>query len=258
MLEARELYYQVGAQQILRKISLVFQPGQFTVILGPNGSGKSSLLKICSGELRHFTGAVYYDQQPLTALKREDMARYRAVMSQQQELSFPLSVEEVVMMGRYPHFDTRHSAHDTAVVEAVIDRWQLQQLRNRNYQTLSGGEKQRVQFARVMAQLYAHPERGCRYLFLDEPLNNLDINFQQEFLQATAALKDERTVIVAVLHDINLALRYADQLVFLKEGRVAAMGKPLDIISTSLIQDVFGVHSTILRHPEHPLPLVVI
>ena len=178
-------------------------------------------------------------------------------MSQQPELSFPLTVEEVVMMGRYPHFAFNPGKKDDSICNEVIERMNLQSFKERNYLTLSGGEKQRVQFARVLAQIWEQPANGLRYLFLDEPLTSLDINYQQEFLQIARKFTLADTVLVAVIHDINLAIQFADKLFFLKDGEVAAQGNPSVILNEALLEMVFGVKTTIIKNPVTGSPLVI-
>ena len=257
MVKAENIHYRIGHKQIIDGISAEFAPGEVNMILGPNGSGKSTFLKIFSGEIRGYQGTVLYNGENIQALQKEKIACRRAVMSQQPDLSFPLMVEEVVMMGRYPHFTFNPTKRDEAVCRQVIERMNLQSFLNRNYLTLSGGEKQRVQFARVLAQIWEPPPAGNRFLFLDEPLNNLDISYQQEFLQAARELVQHNTVLVAILHDINMAVQYADKLLFLKEGRLVAHGRPKDILSEALIREVFGVFAAIISHPLSGDPLVV-
>jgi iron complex transport system ATP-binding protein len=138
-----------------------------------------------------------------------------------------------------------------------MERLNLLDFRDRNYLTLSGGEKQRVQYARVLAQIWEKPLSGYRYLFLDEPLASLDINYQQEFLQVAKEFAQSGTVVVAVMHDINLAVQYADKLFFLREGRLLAEGNPKDILTTELIKKVFDVQVTVINNPVNDKPLVV-
>lgn len=178
-------------------------------------------------------------------------------MSQQPELSFPLMVEEVVMMGRYPHFPFNPTKNDLNICNQVMERMNLEPFKERNYLTLSGGEKQRVQYARVLAQIWEKPTKGFRYLFLDEPLNSLDINYQQEFLQVAKEFANDNTVLVAVMHDINLAIQFADKLFFFKEGALKANGKPNDILSSALIKNVFDVNATLIKNPITNNPLVI-
>ena len=256
MLSVSSVSYNVGKKQILKNVSADFHPGTFNMILGQNGSGKSSFLKIFSGEIRNFSGEVLYDNQPLHSYKKNELAKFRAVMSQQPELSFPLTVEEVVLMGRYPHFDIKPTKKDLSICEAVMQRMQLEPFKERNYLTLSGGEKQRVQYARVLSQIWEN-KTTSRYLFLDEPLNNLDIAYQQEFLELAMELKTPETTLIAVMHDINLAAQFGDQLFFMKDGEIAAQGKPASILSEMLIEQIFGVKTTLITTPVSNLPLVI-
>jgi len=257
MLRAVDINFSIGKKQILKNISVDFVPGEFAMILGPNGSGKSSFLKIFSGETSKFNGDILYDNKRIGTIPKEALAKYRAVMSQQPELSFPLTVEEVILMGRYPHFNFSPAKKDIDICEEVMTRMNLRSFKARNYITLSGGEKQRVQYARVLAQIWEKPATGCRYLFLDEPLNNLDISYQQEFLQVAKQFKTENTVLVAVMHDINLAIQHADKLVFFKDGELVTAGKPKEIVNETLVAEVFNVKSTIITNPVTNQPLLI-
>lgn len=257
VLKTENIYYRIGTKIILNGINAEFKPGEFNMILGPNGSGKSTFLKVFSGEVKATEGSVIYNDRKIADLKKEELAKYRAVMSQQPELSFPLMVEEVVMMGRYPHFTFNPNKKDEDICNEVIERMNLRSFKERNYLTLSGGEKQRVQYARVLAQIWEKPATGYRYLFLDEPLNSLDINYQQEFLQIAREFTKEDTIIVAVMHDINLAIQYADKLFFLKEGELVANGSPKDILTEYLISQVFNVKAAIINNPISNNPLVI-
>ena len=257
MLKTENIHYSIGKKLILNGISTVFHPGEFNMILGPNGSGKSTFLKIFSGEISKYNGSVSYGNKKIATLKKEELAKHRAVMSQQPELSFPLMVEEVVLMGRYPHFTFNPGKKDMVICDEVMERMNLISFKERNYLTLSGGEKQRVQYARVLAQIWEKPSEGYRYLFLDEPLASLDINYQQEFLQIAREFADAGTVLIAVMHDINLAIQYADKLFFLKEGELVSHGCPKDIMHEALIKQVFNVEASIINNPVTNNPLVV-
>jgi iron complex transport system ATP-binding protein len=257
MLKAENILYKIGSANILQNISATFLPNEFNVILGPNGSGKSSFLKICSAEINNFSGDVFYDTINIKNASKESLAKYRAVMSQQPELSFPLTVAEVVMMGRYPHFNFNPTKNDENICEAVITKMNLTAFTERNYLTLSGGEKQRVQYARVLAQIWEAPTASNRFLFLDEPLNNLDIKYQQEFLQIAKTFTQKNTVLIAVLHDINIAIQFADKVFFLKEGKLVAQGKPTEIVTVSLLKNIFDVDCSIIENPSTGKPLVI-
>ena len=257
MLKTENIRYVIGKKTILNGITTAFQPGKINMILGPNGSGKSTFLKIFSGEISKYEGLVFYGGEKIASIKKEQLAKHRAVMSQQPELSFPLMVEEVVMMGRYPHFTFNPSKKDNDICHEVMERMNLTSFSERNYLTLSGGEKQRVQYARVLAQIWEKPTEGYRYLFLDEPLTSLDINYQQEFLQIASEFTNEQTVLVAVMHDLNLAIQYADELFFLKQGELIAHGSTKDILSEELIKQVFNVQARLIDNPLTNNPLVV-
>jgi len=257
MLKTENISFSVGKKQILKNVSASFLPGEFNMILGPNGSGKSSFLKIFSGEINRFQGTVLYDNKKIKELRKEELAKKRAVMSQQADLGFPLLVEEVVMMGRYPHFTFNPNKKDVTICNEVIERMNLVEFKERKYLTLSGGEKQRVQFARVLAQVWEKPADGYRYLFLDEPLNSLDISYQHEFLQAAVELIKDQTVLIAVMHDINLAAHYADNLFFLKEGEMIVHGRPKDILTENIIEKVFNVKTKVIENPVTGKPLVI-
>jgi iron complex transport system ATP-binding protein len=257
MLRAQNINFSIGKKQILKNVSASFLPGEFNMVLGPNGSGKSSFLKIFSGEINKFQGTVLYDDKKIKDLRKEELAKKRAVMSQQADLGFPLLVEEVVMMGRYPHFTFNPNKKDITICNEVIDRMNLNEFKQRNYLTLSGGEKQRVQYARVLAQVWEKPIDGYRYLFLDEPLNSLDISYQHEFLQLAVELMKDHTVLIAVMHDINLAAHYADNLFFLKEGELVVHGKPKDVLTENIIENVFNVKTKVIRNPVTGNPLII-
>jgi iron complex transport system ATP-binding protein len=257
MLRTENISFSVGKKQILKNVSASFLPGEFNMILGPNGSGKSSFLKIFSGEINRFQGTVLYEDKKIKELRKEELAKKRAVMSQQADLGFPLLVEEVVMMGRYPHFTFNPNKKDITICSEVIERMNLVEFKERNYLTLSGGEKQRVQYARVLAQVWEKPTDSYRYLFLDEPLNSLDISYQHEFLQVAVELIKDHTVLIAVMHDINLAAHYADNLFFFKEGELVVHGKPKDILSAAMIEKVFNIKTTVIENPVTGKPLII-
>lgn len=258
MLQLDQVSYKAGNKTILHPVSATFIPGQFYMILGPNGAGKSSLLKLISGEEEPETGVVYYDQVNIRQRSKASLARCRAVLSQLPELHFPLTVEEVVMMGRYPHFELNPQRIDIEICDEYIRLLNLEPFRQRNYLTLSGGEKQRVQFARVLSQLGKAVSAEPRYLLLDEPLSSLDINYQQEFLRIARQLlhADTNLTLIAVMHDINLALQFADQVLLLKDGHEVGNASPAKLLEPELIAAVFGVQCSTVPHPVTGVPLI--
>jgi iron complex transport system ATP-binding protein len=257
MISVEQIKYSVGAKNILNNISIQFLPGTCNLIIGPNGSGKSTLIKLLSGELNNYDGRVMYNGADIKTFTKLRLAASRAVLSQQTELSFPMTVEEVVMLGRNPHFEFNPTKKDLESVKEVINLLDLNSFIYRNYQSLSGGEKQRVHYARVLAQIWESPNGEQRYLFLDEPLNNLDIYYQEHFLKMAVSLLNETTTLIGVVHDINIALRYANQLSFLKEGAIIKNGAPAKIVDAILIKEVFNVDTQVMAHPSSGKPVII-
>jgi iron complex transport system ATP-binding protein len=249
MLEVRDVTYDIGNAKILRGISAQFEPGVLSVIVGPNGSGKSTLLRVMSGEYIPSAGNILYDKKPLGEIGHRDRAQIRAVLSQRTELTFPLTVTEIVMMGRYPHFLVKPSNKDYEICEGALERMGVLELGARNYLTLSGGEQQIVQFARILAQIWGNRQGETKYLLLDEPTTFLDLKHQHQFLHIALELASEGTVVVAVIHDINLAAQYADFILAIESGKVLASGTPHQVIRPEIIDALYHIDSTIL-HPE--------
>jgi iron complex transport system ATP-binding protein len=257
MITANQLKYTIANKKIIDTISVNFLPGVCNLIIGPNGSGKSTLIKLLTGALDNYEGEIAYYGVDLKTYNKQSLASCRAVLSQQTELSFPMLVEEVVLLGRNPFFEFKPNKIDLEIVNEVIDLLDLNTFTKRNYQSLSGGEKQRVQYARVLTQIWDPPNGAARYLFLDEPLNNLDIYYQQLFLSIAVSLLNENTTLVGVVHDINIALRYAEQLYILKEGALVINDVPEKIVEGTLLNNVFNINTQIIFHPTTGKPIVV-
>ena len=250
MVEADNIGFRAGHRDLLSGVTARFDPGRLHLIIGANGAGKSTLVKVLSRLLRPATGRVLYDGREIGHATERDLARRRAVLSQAIEVAFPLTVREVVMMGRYPHFGTRPAAHDEEIVDEVMDFFEVSDMAERSYPTLSGGEKQRVNFARVVAQVWRPTAGHHRVLFLDEPLTFLDIRHQIEFMKkirATTAGGD--MIVIGVVHDLNLAARFADRLLLLLDGRVVAEGSGADVLTPSNIRAAFGIEPVVTVAP---------
>jgi iron complex transport system ATP-binding protein len=252
MLQATNVTFRVGSKALISDISVSFAPGKLHLVIGPNGAGKSTLIKVLARLLRPQTGTVKYEGADVHQASEADLAKRRAVLSQAVEVAFPLTGREVVMMGRYPHFGGRPGPADEKVVDDVMKFFDVTEFSDRNYQTLSGGECQRVSFARVLAQLWrdgagtstANPSTPtpCRYLFLDEPLTFLDISHQIDFMKKVRGFADAPDVVtVGVVHDLNLAARFADHIVLLNHGRVVAVGTAAEVLTADHIRHVFQV-----------------
>jgi iron complex transport system ATP-binding protein len=269
MLEASDINFRVGHKTLISDVSARFAPGKLHLIIGPNGAGKSTLIKVLARLLRPYTGKVEYEGADVLHASESDLAKRRAVLSQAVEVAFPLTVREVVMMGRYPHFGVRPGMVDEKIADELMEFFDVTEFTERNYQTLSGGERQRVNFARVLAQLWRADSGSppvtdfpstptpCRYLFLDEPLTFLDIRHQIEFMKKVRAFTDSPDVVtVGVVHDLNLAARFADQIVLMNDGRVVATGAAAEVLTAERIRDVFGVEPTFVPVEQSGVHLI--
>jgi len=257
MLELDHIRYTVDGTEILKGISTHFEPGRLSLIIGPNGSGKSTLMKIAGLEFSPTSGTVSYGGRTMGGRDREELARTRAALSQNLSLPFPLTVAEVVMMGRYPHFSFKPSSRDHDICVLAMERAGVAGLRDRNYLTLSGGEKQMTQFARVLAQIWEAPPGEPRYLLLDEPTTFLDVNHQHHLLQALRAIAAGNVVVAAVIHDINLASQYGDFIVALHRGVRVAEGTPDEVITPQIFQALYGMRGRMIKNDDLEFPLIV-
>jgi iron complex transport system ATP-binding protein len=241
-LDAIEVTYRAGRRDLVHRLSASFEAGRVHLIIGPNGAGKSTFVKLLSRLLRPTAGRVRYAGVDAADLRELDLARRRAVLSQAIDLAFPLSVREVVMMGRYPHFRGRPSRRDEAIRDEVLQFFDVEPFADRAYPTLSGGEQQRVNFARVLAQIWEPVANGCRYLFLDEPLTFLDIRHQIDFMKKVRRFAETQDVVtIGVVHDLTLAARFADRLILMRDGGIVAQGASDQVLTRDLIREVFEV-----------------
>ena len=241
---------------LLRNISFEVEAGAVTAIVGPNGAGKSSLLKVLTGEITATRGDVYLNQRELTHWPLLDRAQMLAVLPQHTLLNFPFTADEVVGLGRIPH--QTGVTKDNQIITQALDLVDASYLQKRFYTQMSGGEKQRVQLARVLAQIWQPSDHGEQFLVLDEPTSAFDLSHQQLTLDIVRQLAERGVGVLMVIHDLNLAARCADNLVVFDGGVIAAQGKPKDILSEQLIDKVFGVKSIISQHPVTKRPLVIV
>ena len=257
-------------------LELEISEGGITALVGPNGAGKSTLLAALAGELSPSAGRITLNGRPLSAWSAAELARCRAVLPQSPSLQFDLPVATVIGMGAYPHArhartgasrtgcrDTAQSAiaEDQRILQRVLALADVQDLYERRYRRLSGGEQQRVHLARVLYQLLlarqGHDE--YRVLMLDEPTASLDPRHQLHLLSAVHTLAHEENVAaLVIMHDLNLAAGCCDRLLLLGQGRVAACGTPAQVLTPDTLRQVYGVEATVLPHPNQPgRPLVV-
>lgn len=254
MIAVKELTYKVGKKYLVRDLSFEVKAGELLAILGANGAGKSTLMKLLCREIHPTAGAVFLRGKNLKEYKLPELARIRAVLSQQNTISISFFVNELVMMGRYPHFERQPGPEDQEIVQLVMEETGIMHLWGRDYNTLSGGEQQRVQLARVLAQIHDCPD-AC--LLLDEPTNGLDLLYQQQIMELARKLADRGYCVICILHDINFASRFADQIMMLKTGEKVAMGTPLEVISCENIHETFSVNVKLMPCEGYDCPLVI-
>jgi iron complex transport system ATP-binding protein len=259
-LAVRAATFRIGAKPLLQDASFALEPGQLCGMVGLNGAGKSTLLRCLAGDLHVSSGDVELSGRPLHQWPRRERARRIAVLSQETQIDFPLTVFEVVLLGRAPHVHLRESKRDHEIVFQTLDTMEVAHLAEREYPTLSGGEKQRVQLARVLTQLWREPGQSAaepRYLLLDEPTSSLDLIHQHRTMQIVLGIATGGVGILVILHDLNLASRYTHQLLVLKDGRIVAAGPTQELLKASLIREAFGLNVHLVPHPEADHYLVV-
>ena len=239
---------ELGGRKILDNVTMSVGEGRFAALMGPNGSGKTTLLRAIYGALSTASGSIRIDGHDTATLDRRVRAQRLAVLRQEPRLDFDFRVDEVVMMGRSPHKGLLDAdgADDRAVVDEVLAQTDTVGLRHRIFTTLSGGEKQRVLLARALAQ---RPS----ILLLDEPTNHLDVKHQLELL---SCVRNLGVTVLAALHDVNVALRFSDDVVLLVDGKVHAAGAITSTLTDTTASEVFGVAAHRVQGP-HGHPLIV-
>ncbi len=231
----------LDGRPIVSDVDLHVEPGETVGLIGPNGSGKSTLLRCVYRVLRPVAGAVWLDDDDVWKLSARETAQRTAIVVQEPPLEFDFTVREIALMGRSPHKGLleRTTDRDHVLVDEALRRVGADDLAERSFSTLSGGEKQRVLIARALAQ-------ESRVLVLDEPTNHLDIRYQLEILELVRSL--DVTTITA-LHDLNLAAAYCDRIYLLSAGRIVASGDPEAVLTPASIRQVFGIEAAASRHP---------
>ena len=250
MYAAEKICVKAGRKAILDNASLVLSPGKVIAVVGPNGAGKSTLLKVMAGERRYESGTVTLDDIPLAKWDAAALAKKRAVLPQSVVVAFPFLAAEIVALGLPQYFPRKQGA---SLVERALGQVDMLQAREQVYDTLSGGERQRVQLARVLAQLWANGGQG--YLLLDEPTASLDLPHQLATLRIAREHAKAGGGVLAVLHDLNLAVMAADEIVAMREGRVIARGAPGEVVTDDLIHALYGVRARIGTVPPGPFLL---
>jgi ABC-type hemin transport system ATPase subunit len=253
MLRVEKLSYEVKGRKLLKDISFQLRKGEVLALLGANGAGKSSLMRLLCGDKVPTEGQISLMGKPLRQYTPIELAKTRAMLAQHNNVTMAFNVREIVLMGRYPHYKSVPSAHDRETVDEVMEVCGLEAFADRSYLSLSGGEQQRVQLARVLAQIWDHPDS---LLLLDEPVSALDLKFQQQVLALAKALSRRGYMVVVVLHDVNLAAVYADRILMLKNGRKWCEGTPVEVMEKKNIYAVFSVQADVAIDPKTLQPIV--
>ncbi|SHF30012.1 iron complex transport system ATP-binding protein [Seinonella peptonophila] len=252
MIQTHQICKSWQDRTLFSKISFTFEQGICYGILGPNGSGKTTLLRCLSGELTPDEGMVTLIDKPILSFSPRQRARKIGVLSQESFYDLPFTVEEMVMMGRYPY--QRRWPWDNEIdyqsVRAMMTELDVESLAQMPFSSLSGGEKQRVLITRLLVQ-------EASILLLDEPMNHLDIQHQIRFLELIQEIRDQQNMtIIIVLHDLNIAAQFCDRLLFLADGKLLATGTAEELYTADLIKQVYQVDPIIVKHPTLKVPQV--
>lgn len=255
-LTLNNIHFAYDDKTLIDNLSLEIQAGKLTVILGPNGSGKTTLIKLMSKVLTAQSGQVAMYGQDMTQMIQKNISQTLAIVPQNTAVEFEFSVEEIVAMGRYPHLKrfAKEGQNDQRIIENAMKSTDVYRLKDRAITALSGGEVQRVIIARALAQ-------EPKILILDEPISHLDIQHQLDLLQLVKSLSvNHQMTVVMILHDLNYAMSFADQVILMHDGAIAAQGQPTEVLTATQIKHVYGVDTCIVKHPttgkNHILPFI--
>ena len=253
----------ISAVPLLNNITIDCPRGSVTALMGPNGAGKTSLLKVISGEHKASQGRVEINRRSREDWKPAEIAKFMSVLPQSSTLEFAFTSEEVVALGRTPH--ATGTVRDVEIITAALARVDASYLAQRSFVQLSGGEKQRVQLARVLAQIWDHCEGDGEgdtptdgILLLDEPSAAFDLAHQLMLIEIVQQISARGVTVVMVMHDLNLAAKCADQMVFVNCGHCTAVGTVTELLTPALLKKVFSVDAEVITHPVQGTPMVVV
>ncbi|MGC4174667.1 heme ABC transporter ATP-binding protein [Demequina sp.] len=249
-LAAREASYSVGQAVLVDGVTLEVNHGELVALVGPNGAGKSTLLSLLTGERVPSAGSTELEGTPLRGWNHKDLARRRAVLTQENHVAFSFRVSEVVEMGRAPWRGTEADSDDEFAIADAMARTDVTHLAERVFSSLSGGEKARASLARVLAQ-------RAPIILLDEPTAALDLRHQEEVLTLARELAREGAAVVVVVHDLSLAGAYADRVAVMDRGQLVIAGAPREVLTAELISRVYGTPVRIVSDPVTGNPVVV-
>lgn len=247
------LSFSYGKEKILKELNLVFNQNKFISIIGPNGSGKTTLLKLLLRLLKADKGEITLNGNNIKKYANKELAREIAYVPQKSEIDFEFTVYEIVSMGRAPYIKNlnRENQNDKLIIENAMKMTNTWKFREKYINCLSGGELQMVMIARAITQ-------DTKIIILDEPISHLDIHHQVEIMNTLKKInKEKEALIITVLHDINLASQYSDEILLLKKGEIIAKGEPQKVINKENIKKVYNMEFLFLEHPNNKLPYIL-
>ena len=241
----KQVSFSIGSKYIVKDLEFSFQAGDLVSIIGPNGAGKTTLLKLMSGELKPSAGQIFLNDFAFSELSLKERANKRAVMTQSSSVVFDFLVDEILEMGW-----VQGSSDDfSKTCSDVVNSCGLDELMGRKFNTLSGGEQQRVQFARALLQVGGLSKTADdRFLLLDEPTSNMDVAYELNLLNLAKEVRKTGVGVIVVLHDLNLAARFSDQIILMNSGLIVASGQPEEVLSDRILSDVYSTQLRVERH----------
>ena len=238
----KNISYKAGDVNILNDVSLSVEKGEIVSLVGPNGAGKSTLLNILTGDINPDSGEVFYENFNLNELNILDRSFYRSVMSQSQQIVFDFSVKEIIEMGWLDKGNAQFSEHFDQAVLDISSVCQLDNLLERKFNRLSGGEQRRVHFARTLLQLLRPSDSmDPAYMLLDEPTANLDLYFEIKLMEIIKKKAVNNVGVFLILHDLNLAAKFSDKIALINEGKIVSYGTPREVLKPNILEEIYNL-----------------
>ena len=255
ILELNSLTYSINQKKLIDNISVKIKSGDMVSIVGPNGSGKSTLVKLISREILPSSGQVFFQGKNNNDWSASDLALRRSVLAQSSHLSFSFSVLDIVRMGFYPSESSGYKQNDDTI-KKLLDIFDLEGYSDRVYTTLSGGEQQRVQLARVIAQIWSDNNFEDKLLVLDEPTSYLDIKHQLSLFKFLKKMNKKGLTVITVLHDLNHAIMISNKIMMLKDGNLINYGKACEVVNEDELKKVFDIDLALFKDKKSNEPFI--